>query len=62
MLALANFHASNNSALFKLKQKLTGKSYAANAKKDVEMMVQLKYSLENYFSENSLNAFYELWN
>ena len=40
--ATANFHAAN-SALFKFKQKITGKTDNANAGKDVEIMVPLKY-------------------
>ena len=42
MLELFLISASNNSTLFKLKQKLTGKTDAANGKKNVEMMVELK--------------------
>ena len=42
MLALFLISASNNSTFFKLKQKLTGKIDAANGKKNVEMMVELK--------------------
>ena len=41
--AIANFHAANNSALFKFKQKVTGKPNNANGRKDVEIMMLLKY-------------------
>ena len=40
--AIANFHATNNSALFKCKQKITGKTTDGGTK-DVEIMVPLKY-------------------
>ena len=40
--AIANFHAANNSALFKSKQIITGK-IANGATKDIEIMVPLKY-------------------
>ena len=43
-----NFHVdNNNSALFKFKQKITGKT-AANGRKDVEIAVPLKY-LNNFW-------------
>ena len=45
--AIANFHAANNSASFIFKQKITGKTDVANGRKDVEIMVQLKY-LNNF--------------
>ena len=40
--AVANFHANNNSDLFKFKQKIIGKT-ADDGTKDVEIMVPLKY-------------------
>ena len=40
--AVANFHANNNSDLFKFKQKIIGKT-ADGGTKDVEIMVPLKY-------------------
>ena len=40
--AIANFHAANNSALFKSKQKIPGKT-SDGYTKDVEIMVLLKY-------------------
>ena len=39
--AIANFHAGINGALFKFKQKITGKT-AANVLKGVEIMVPVK--------------------
>ena len=39
---IANFHAANNSAPFKFKQKITGKT-ADRGTKDVEIMVLLKH-------------------
>ena len=46
--AIADFIAdNNNSALFKFKQKAIGKTAAANGRKDVEIMVSLKY-LSNF--------------
>ena len=44
--AIANFYAASNSALFKFKQKTTGKTVDAGTK-DVEIMVPSKY-LNNY--------------
>ena len=41
--AIANFHAANNSALFKFKQKATGKRDVANGRKYVEVTVPIKY-------------------
>ena len=41
--AIANFHATDNSALFKFKQKTAGKT-ADGGTKDIEIMVSLKYS------------------
>ena len=43
---IAHFHGANNSALFKFKQKITGKS-AAGGTKNVKIMVLLKY-LSNF--------------
>ena len=40
--AISNFHATNNSASFKFKQKITGKT-ADGDTEDVEIMVPLKY-------------------
>ena len=40
--AVAKFHAANNSASFKFKDKITGVT-ATGCTKDVEAMVQLKY-------------------
>ena len=54
-IPVANFRAANNSTLFKFKQKITGKKDAAKGRKDVEIMVPLKY-LSN-FLENSWNVF-----
>ena len=45
--AIANFHAADNSASFKSKQKLTGK-IANGGIKNVEIMVLLKY-LSNFW-------------
>ena len=45
--AIANFHAANNSHMFKFKQKITGKAANVYGKKDVEIMVPLKY-LSNF--------------
>ena len=42
-----NLHAANNSALFKFKQKITGKTDYDNGRKNVEIMVPLKY-LNNF--------------
>ena len=39
---VANFHAADNSASFKFKQKITGIT-GNNGKKDVELMESLKY-------------------
>ena len=47
--AIGNFHATDNSALFKFKQKITGKT-AVVGKKTVEKMMPLKY-LSNLFGE-----------
>ena len=47
--AIGNFHATDNSALFKFKQKITGKT-AVVGKKTVEKMMPLKY-LSNFFGE-----------
>ena len=44
---IADFSAADNSASFKLKQKMTGKT-AANCRKDVEIIVPLKY-LSNFW-------------
>ena len=44
--AIANFHAANNSALFKFKQKITGVT-GGNGAKNVEIIVPLKY-LSNF--------------
>ena len=41
--AIADFSAADNSASFKFKQKITGKADAANGRKDVEIIVSLKY-------------------
>ena len=41
--AIANFHATDNSALFKFKQKTAGKT-GDGGTKDIEIMVSLKYS------------------
>ena len=41
--AIANFAAADNSASFKFKQKITGKTGDANGIKDVEIIVSLKY-------------------
>ena len=46
--AITNFHAANNSALFKFKQKITYKTDAADGRKDAEIMVPLKY-LSNFW-------------
>ena len=46
--AIANFHTANNSHSFKFKQKITGKAASAYGKKDVEIMVPLKY-LSNFW-------------
>ena len=45
--AFVNLHAANNSASFKFKQKITGKTADGGAK-DVEIMVPLKY-LSNFW-------------
>ena len=50
--AIVNFHAANNSASFKFKEKITGKT-AANSRKGVEIMVPLKY-LSNFWRKLSL--------
>ena len=41
--AITDFSAADNSASFKFKQKITGKADAANGRKDVEIIVSLKY-------------------
>ena len=46
--AIANSNAANSSFLFKFKQKVTCKIDAANGRKDVEIMVLLKY-LSNFW-------------
>ena len=46
--AITNFHAANNSALFKFKQKIAYKTDAADGRKDAEIMVPLKY-LSNFW-------------
>ena len=45
--AIANFHAANNSASFKFKQKITGET-ADGGRRDAEIMVPLKY-LSNFW-------------
>ena len=40
--AIANVHAANNSASFKFKQKITGKTAAANGKNNVKIMILFK--------------------
>ena len=45
--AIANFYAANNSASFKFKQRITGKT-AANGRKDAEIRMPLKY-LSNFW-------------
>ena len=37
--AIANIHPANNSALFKIKQKITRETDPANGRKNVEIMV-----------------------
>ena len=46
--AIANFDAADNSFSFKFKQKITGKTDAVTGRKDVEIMVPLKY-LSNFW-------------
>ena len=42
--AIKNFHVDdNNSASFKLKQRITGKAASANGRKDVEIILPLIY-------------------
>ena len=41
--AIAIFSSTNNGASFKFKQKITDKTAAANTRKDVAIMVPLKY-------------------
>ena len=47
VLSLIFFFAADNSALLKIKQKITGKT-AANGRKDVKIIVPLKY-LNNFW-------------
>ena len=56
--ATADFCASDNSVLFKFKQKITGKT-AVNGRKDFEIVLSLKY-LSNF--ENSWIVLNWLWN
>ena len=42
--SIANYHAANNSASFKHKQKITSKTDATNGRKDVQIIAPLKYS------------------
>ena len=45
---IGNFHVANNSASFKFKQKIRGKTNAVNGRKDVATMIPLKY-LKNFW-------------
>ena len=56
--ATADFCASDNSVLFKFKQKITAKT-AVNGRKDFEIVLSLKY-LSNF--ENSWIVLNWLWN
>ena len=52
--SISNFHAADNSASFKFKQKITGVA-CENGTKIVEIMVPLEYL--NNFLANSWNVF-----
>ena len=52
--AVANFHAANNSASFKFKQKITGQTVDGSTE-NVEIMVLLKY-LSNFWKTPQITS------